>query len=196
MNNYTDSKVPFSDRKRNIYHSETYFGCVKDKPNTKGRFAVEDWVKCREVFHNRCHKAQKFLFQHGKRAKNEYIAAFIGKIEEDLGVFPRTQFVSSHIGHVLWVYPSSWWVTHAMRRSLFTILLKSGQRYRPQQKNFEKALYSERYLRNTELAVQRFLKGYTHYEGKIVGWYSQFFHGGYPRQRMNIVKIRKLLVKP
>jgi hypothetical protein len=194
MNNFSDDKVAFIDTKKHNYDDYVYFGTIDSE--RKGKPVVGSWVACRDVFHANSHRVKKFLFHHRKAATNRNIAAFIGKIEDDLGVHPKSKFTSTKIVNVVLVEPSRWWTHYAMKRSLFTILLRSAQKYDPSTKNFKEALYSEEYLRDTKTATLRFLKGHTSYKGKITGWYNQFRYGGICGRKPTVDKIKKLLVKP
>ena len=193
--NFADDKIVFVDRKRSIYTSSVGFGRLRNK-SSKGRFVVEAWTPCREIFHRDSYKVKQFLFQHRTRAKQDCIAAFIERIEEDLNVRPKSKFYSTFVPNVMLVIPSPWWANFSMKRSLFTILLRAGQKYDCKKDNFEEALYSDRYSKKTKDAVSRFMEGHTRYRGRIIGWYNQFFHGGWDYRRPDADKIKKLLVKP
>jgi hypothetical protein len=86
-----------------------------------------------------------------------------------------------------------------MKRSLFTILLRCGQNYDFVRGNFEEALNSVSYARNTQYAVKRFLEGNTKYTGNMRGWNLQFYWGGSfaesPKTPTNDA-VDKLLIKP
>ncbi len=195
MNNFYDDKLVFLDTKKHTYDDYVYFGSLAAEEK-KGKSVVETWVACRDVFHVNSHKVKKFLFHHRKSATNQNIAAFIGKIEDDLGISPKTKFVSTKIPNVVLVEPSRWWTHYSMKRSLFTILLRAAQKHDPNAKNFKEVLYSEDYLSETKTAVLRFLKGHTSYKGKISGWHNQFYYGGICGRKPTTDKIKKLLVKP
>ena len=53
-------------------------------------------------------------------------------------------------------------------------MLRCGQNYNWEENNFEEALFSIRYTRETPYAVKRFLSGYTKYRGRTTGWYDEF----------------------
>jgi hypothetical protein len=61
-----------------------------------------------------------------------------------------------------------------MRRSLFTILLRSSNTYDQDAGNFDGALYSNSYAEKTRIAIEYFFAGNTVYKGKKRGWYKQF----------------------
>ena len=98
----------------------------------------------------------------------------MSKVERILDVQPRSHFGPTQRKTIMWIRPSRWWTVKAMRRSLFTILLRAGSNYNMDLDNFEEALYSNQYSLNTKYAVQRFLAGNTLYVGKKRGWYKQF----------------------
>jgi hypothetical protein len=85
-----------------------------------------------------------------------------------------------------------------MRRSFFTAMLRAGQSYDIVENNFEEALWTNRYLRQSQYATLRFLRGYTEYTGGITGWNNQFFWGGsgWRPKSPSEQEVRKLLVKP
>jgi len=57
---------------------------------------------------------------------------------------------------------------------LFTILLRCGQDYDIEKDNFEEALYKNKYVKETKIAVQQFINGYTWYKGENTGWRNKF----------------------
>jgi hypothetical protein len=61
-----------------------------------------------------------------------------------------------------------------MRRSLFTILLRSSNTYDQDSGNFDEALYSNSYAEKTRIAIEYFFAGNTVYKGKKRGWHRQF----------------------
>jgi hypothetical protein len=80
-----------------------------------------------------------------------------------------------------------------MKRSLFTILLRCGQNYHPKIDDFDEALFSDLYTKQTEFALRRFMDGHTKYTGQRRGWYNQFKQEGVTTDKQ---KIERLLVLP
>lgn len=146
----------------------------KPKGFRSGRYEAGTWHRCREVWHNYLKNLNLFFYSHDT-GKTRAIAAFMGKIETILDIHPRSHFGPTQRKTICWVEPSAWWTRLAMRRSLFTILLRAGHSYKIDDDNFEQALYSHRYAEETWYAVQRFLAGNTTYTGRRRGWYNQFY---------------------
>lgn len=169
----------------------------RSKERNGNRYKAGLWYSCRDLFHSILYNLKLFFFSH-KLGKGHCIAAFMKKVEEKLDVQPRSEFGPTQRKTIMWVKPSKWWTSKAMRRSLFTILLRCGDAYIPNKDNFEKALFSNQYAKETKTAVNRFLAGYTEYTGKKRGWYNQFkfdeieFFG---KGSITEEEINKLLVK-
>lgn len=200
------SSLPNYFRKRNFEMPEKQqfmrlkkgsFSCVDFKKDD-GTLVAKEWFYCREYFHNYSQGIRSLLFCHIKcRGKN--IAAFINRVEEMVGVSPRSKFGPTQRYDISWIKISPWWSTTSMRRSLFTILIRCGQFYNYRKDNFDEALLSSRYTRQTEFAVRRFLSGHTKYTGRQRGWYRQFRFGSklvYRTERLPDEDVCKLLVMP
>jgi len=138
------------------------------------RHRAGQWYYCRELFHAQLKSLNLFFFSH-EIDKGQSIALFLQKIEDILDVQPRSKFGPTQRKTIMWIEPSGWWTNRSMRRSLFTILLRSASEYEPEKDNFEEALWSDPYSMATKYAVNRFLDGYTTYVGKKRGWYKQFY---------------------
>jgi len=135
-----------------------------------GSFSLEDpfaWVKCREQFASRyCENTTGFYFSHSYDY-GQNIANFIVKTEEILSVSNKISFSTFSLTnrpYAIWVNPSSFWSRCTVRRSLFTILLRSGAFYDPKIDNYENALRSDAYASQTLNAIKRFLFGYTEFD--------------------------------
>jgi hypothetical protein len=149
-----------------------------------GSIMPSQWQDCREIWHSENKNLKFFFFSHpsgtGKNA-----ARFMEKFEKKVDATPSRMGLTQR-KTISWVEPSAWWQS-SMRRSLYTILLRSAPAYKPNKDNFRQALYSNEYAEATEEAVERFLDGYTYYTGRTRGWYKQFHK---PKN------LNKLLVKP
>lgn len=162
-----------------------------------GTLIAKEWLYCREYFQDESKGINQFLFCHSKdKIKN--IFAFINKIENVLKINKFSLMGPTQRKNVSWIKPSNWWLRTSMKRSLFTALLRCGQRYNPQIDNFEEALFSYFYTKDTKQAVKRFLQGNTKYTGKKKGWYNQFKWGykTHNYQKIGLKEINKLLIKP
>jgi hypothetical protein len=171
-----------------------------NKPNP-GSFAAEgsniSWVPCREQFANKFNESlEGFYFSH-ERDKGEDIAAFITKTEEIIEQSP-SHFAKTNKNFALWIQPSAFWRNCAIRRSLLTILLRSGAHFNHEEDNYEEALYSHEYVRKTKPAIKRFLFGFTEFirdevalgNGHVftLGWLATF-------SSKNDVQIRSQLLR-
>lgn len=145
----------------------------KPRSVVSGRYAAGQWYNCREIWHYELKDVPLFFFSH-LTGKTRAVAAFMQKVEDILDVTPRSHYGPTQRKTICWVEPSSWWTRLAMRRSLFTILLRVGQHYKTEEDNFEQALFSHHYTKNTRYAVERFMAGNTYYTGRKRGWYNQF----------------------
>lgn len=143
----------------------------EDKLNL--RYSVNGWFDCRELWHSQLYNLNLFFYTH-KSGTGKDIATFLSKIEDILELKSRSNFGPTQRKTIMWIEPSKWWTKPAMRRSLFTVLLRSAASYSASQDNFEQALYSNYYASKTRPAVEWFLKGNTVYTGKRTGWFKQF----------------------
>jgi hypothetical protein len=137
------------------------------------QYIVNAWFDCRELWHTHLYNLNLFFYTH-KANTGIDIAAFISKIEKILNLRNKTKFGPTQRKTIMWIEPSKWWTKPPMRRSLFTILLRSAANYSIEKDNFEESLYSNAYALKTKPAIQWFLQGNTVYSGKKIGWYKQF----------------------
>lgn len=133
---------------------------------------------CRERFACQWHSRTKAIFfRHD--ADGRKIAKFILKTEQIVHEKKHTNFALTTCKPVLWVEPSRFWMRCRMRRALFTILLRAGMSYDPDQDNYEEALFSDAYAKSTRYAVMRFLFGFTKYVGPTPGGSSTLETSGW-----------------
>jgi hypothetical protein len=146
----------------------------------------DSWQSCREVFAaSFTRKCETFLFSH-KPNTTAAIQAFFSKIENILKLKKnRTVVIPTTKANISYIQVPDWWRKYLIRRSLFTILLRSGQNYKPQIDNFEQALYSDRYANETKEALAAFLSGNTFCKRASIhsGWRNTF-----SQQNANFVK--------
>jgi len=168
---------------------------------------VGHWYRCREDFleSQGRNRSIAYCFRNGPlTASGRDIASFMRIVERKAKVSPKSEFGPTQLNKVIWIKLSPWWHTSSMKRSFLSMMLRSAQNYRSRKDNFESALFGRsnvnRYSRQTEFAVRRFLRGYTRYTGLKLGWHTQFGEGDYYRGRYcgkpDEVKVRQLLVKP
>jgi hypothetical protein len=154
------------------------------------RYKVIQWCTCRDLFHSRLYNLKLFFFSH-QTGKGRSVSEFMQKVESILEIKNRSEYGATQRKTIMWIKPSYWWTQRAMRRSLYTILLRAGNGYSPSKDNFEEALFSNFYTTKTQYAVRRFLAGNTIYTGKKKGWYNQFHNID-----SNTDLVDLLLVKP
>jgi len=158
---------------------------LDEQPPQVGSFAIDEptinWYKCREQFANRFGKdCEGMFFSHERgHEHSERVAWFMAIVEEILDLKERSEYAKCTKNFAMWLRPSSFWLDCEMKRSLFTILLRSGLEFDIKKNNFESALFSVNYSSETKLAVMRFLFGFTKYApdptiGCVKGWWSAF----------------------
>jgi len=165
-----------------------------------GSFALEaefpslvKWDHCREQFAVKFTEELKgFFFSHAAN-KGKSVSEFFHTFEDIVfDVYEKkrkkTQFIKTNNPSVLWVQPSKFWKKCRIKRSLLTILLRSGANYCTDKKNFDDCLFfsdykENQYIRNTKNAIMRFMFGFTEFVGKIPvasvsiekhGWFEEF----------------------
>jgi hypothetical protein len=164
-----------------------------------GYFSVEEpinWQKCRETFADRfTSNISGFYFSHAPEPKvSDAVYKFILRTEDVLRVgginLNPTKISKTNRNFAIWVEPSMFWKDCEFKRSLLTIFLRCGTEYRDE--DYEKALFSQIYIKDTTPAVKRFLFGFTQYNKLEVnpkGWVNAF---------MNKTKddVKTILTKP
>jgi hypothetical protein len=171
-------------------YAPTVGGFARTQKIIGERHKVDHWYYCREIFHNILYNLRLIFFCHNT-GKGAAVAAFIGKIEEAIDVQPRSEFGPTQMKKMMWIKPSPWWTKIGMHRSLFTILLRASLKYVPSKDNFEEAVSSDKYLKETPYAFSRFMSGHTKYTGRKRGWHKQFCI-----MAQSCEEIDKLLIKP
>jgi hypothetical protein len=169
-----------------------------------GAFAVDgekiSWVKCREQFAPKFSSYINGIYFVHEKDKGESVAAFILQAEKVLGVSykDRSAFSKTNKDCVIWVNVSPFWKECELRRSLLTILLRAGMNYSIEENNFSKTLFSNLYVKQTEMAIKRFFFGFVNFRGQMVmalnrtnrkGWVNIFKDAG-------VKDVKKILVKP
>lgn len=171
------------------------------------------WESCRDVFKNHFQQNVEGFFFSIKGTSHELIAEFVWNFEKILRVsgceLKHSSFSKTSRPTLLWTAPSEFWKECELRRSLFTILVRTALFYR--QTNFEDCLFdftekgnkwARKYLKTTKEALERFMLGYTqiNYEHKRIaqlskgsqstfGWLQVF--GGVPSSAL-----KTMLVSP
>lgn len=153
------------------------------------KYRIINWHYCRDIFHPYLYNLDLFFFAHDPN-KSYNIASFMERLERKVNIDYFSEYGPTQRKNIMWIRPSKWWTLKSMKRSLFTILLRSANNYNPNKKNFKEALFSDPYAAATEYAISRFLTGYTHYTGSKKGWLDQFYE-----VRLNKKSIDSLLVK-
>lgn len=133
-----------------------------------GSFALDKsplmFETCRERFAGLFQEdIDGFYLKIGCNQSNN-VAQFIWKTESILNV-DKSKFSLTNYDTVLWVEPSYFWKKCPLKRSLYTIFLRSGNDYFEEKDNYEEALFRHEYVAVTKKAVMRFLFGYTKYVG-------------------------------
>ena len=179
-----------------------------------GYFAMDSdlnppqWDYCREQFSLRfSEKSKGLFFSHHYcdfcAGTCDDIAQFILKTEEIIDIesygYKATTFNKTNQECVTWISPSRFWMHCFIKRSLLTILLRASLKYSLKKDNYEEALYSYKYIRDTKLAVMRFLYGFTEFvppaewikkKSSIkTGWQSMF-------KSATIADVKRLLIHP
>ena len=135
-------------------------------------YFVRQWYRCRDLWQVKMGKPDVFFLAH-KNGKSKNIIEFMKQVENILNLEQKSEYGLTQKKFIIYIKPSKWWLDKAIKKSLFTLLLRCGSIYN--KNNFQQALISEEYLEKTKESVDRFLSGHTNYNGKVRGWYNQFF---------------------
>lgn len=131
---------------------------------------IISWHHCRDIFH--CEAAKNnvfnFYFAHNKN-QLKHIKDFINKVEEQLKLEERTEFVPENLEFCL-VKTAPFWTWQDMKFSLFTILLRASLHHKGGNIDLE----SNEYLLNTKSAVNLFMSGRTKYAWWGGNWHRTF----------------------
>jgi hypothetical protein len=138
------------------------------------------WERCRDNIQAVSALAlnKGFWFLHNKNA-GQKVAAFIDRLESKLKIPTRTTFNPTELPErFIFVNMSPWWNENLIRRSFFTMAIRSGNAYSLRKLNFLACFEKDKYAKNSMTAVNLFLEGYTHCRGVVknryMGW-DRFF---------------------
>lgn len=152
-------------------------------------YHIRQWYKCRDLWHTKMGQPDVFFLAH-EYGKSKNIIQFMKIIEDKLNLKDKSQYGFTQKKFIIYIKPSKWWLQKAIKKSLYTLFLRCGSKYIPSKNNFTDALYSEKYICETKYAVERFLNGYTNYNGRTRGWHNQFF-----LRKPSISQTNKLLTR-
>jgi len=152
-----------------------------------------NWHGCRESFHEDWlgYKSSDLIYYCHDRNKGQSIGRFIARIESRLGLKTRTEIGPTQRVNVSWVKVAPWWHQNEARRTFFSIVLRAARRYNPSKRNFNEALYTNKYGKQTRPAIEYFLKGHTRYSFPryyFDGWCETF-------KKLKLQEVSKLLIK-
>lgn len=119
------------------------------------------WFFCRDVFQVR--GDQDFLFSC-RTGCGKNVACLVRDVEKILGIEPKTECGPTQT-RVIWVNMSPWWYKDQLRKSFFTMMLRSGNGYDMSGdiKSILKAFNRQKYGKLTKTAIARFLSGFTEF---------------------------------
>jgi len=146
-----------------------------------------NWVTCRETFHRYVMRRQtKGFFFHVGKATCGQVARFIHEMERRLKLPEQSRFYKTTNQKVTYIEVSPFWRQQAMRRQLFTVLLRCGRYY---MSDFLKAIQKDVYGKQTYKAIRHFMKGYTDLASCRGGWVNCFFEKRYdPKTRKQLTE--------
>lgn len=146
------------------------------------RKTINQWHTCREQFHPvlfRRKTDKTFLFSAQTVPNKRAVIKFMEEAQKRACV-PEDKWIifrDTNVGGVMHVTPGPWWSSQDMKLSFLTILLRCGLMYdpdNPTEANFNNALFYRDYTKDTKPAVDRFLSGYTKFNGRSKMWYQTF----------------------
>lgn len=160
-------------------YGQAIFGIVIPMPRVANgpHIPTLSWIACRDGLQGTQNDilGNGFYFTHLANASLNS-ANFLLRVEEMLNISPVSVYKSTNIHNVTWIRPAPWWLSSWIRKSFLSLMLRCAFRYNMQ--NFNEALYSIEYTRQTKPAVEKFLKGFTVYDynpsGTGDGWFNQF----------------------
>lgn len=156
-----------------------------------GHYALDripfNFQKCRDnVFDIFTEETEGLFFSHEDN-QHLNVVAFISKVEDILNLEEKSICSPTGFSFTTWVIPSKFWKNCPIKRSLFTLFLRSGMMYDCEKNNFDEALVSdvECYGKDTIVALKRFLFGFTYYDNEAskktiydcyakFGWHTVF----------------------
>jgi len=182
------------------FDSKKIINTIYQSPSI-GQFALEaepnktiSWDHCREQFLGKMNNINGFFFSHLPN-KGKDIAFFVHKFELILSISLENMifstFAETDKDHVLWISPSKFWFDCLLKKSLFTLVIRSGLNYDFEKNNFDDCLFGEyvenKMIRETKSAFKRFMYGFTKFTGILPlastnptstlirhGWHSEF----------------------
>lgn len=167
-----------------------------------GSFALDvsplKFETCRERFARNFDENTIGFFLKHPSDKGYNVACFLRKTECVLQQTEFSSFSETNRDTILWIEPCAFWKECQMRRSLLTILVRAGMVYDFKNDNYEEALFKQEYASPTRLAIQRFLFGFTKYNGPLDNNTSTLERRGWKTvfQGKSISDIKTMLVCP
>lgn len=152
-----DKFVPFE-----IYSPTSGVFSLASRPETGAIVQNKRWFSCREEFAS-CWADNlnlSLIFTINNQTI-EKIAEFVCITEKKLGLTTYSKFFKfNHTSNIILIEVSAWWKESEVRRQFFTALLRSSLNY-VEEKDYETALYSAKYFKESRPAVEYFLAGNT-----------------------------------
>lgn len=161
--------------------SYTLYGTVSGRKN----LIAKNFHGCRESFHYQCIKNKRMLFCCKVNGEDTIditrnVIKFMNIVEDKLKI--KSEFHVTNKKNIIYIKFHEFWMKQAMRKSLFTALLKTSQYFREDvakstgfEAEFNNAIEKIYYLKETKKALKLFLSGRTKYTGNICGWYNAFY---------------------
>jgi hypothetical protein len=124
-----------------------------------GRGRTIQWEHCRENFQESSRNKKLILFRY-KTGEGNRIKAFLARFLKDLNLRGSLRFRKTDTRGVLAISLGDFWRTE-VHRSLLTALIRVGRDYTGSTNSYKSILQNGDYLRYTQNALKRFMRGYT-----------------------------------
>ena len=169
-------------------YNDNIFGHGFARYNAKNK-RVGTFYGCREQFHRSESLSNGHIVYSPKNMPKggiQKLGKFIFLVEEKLKIKDKTSLYRVHYKtrhgavrkNVVLIKLSKFWINRGPTiKSLFTILLRAGIAHT----NIETAVNNQPYLKQTKIAVHRFLSGYTHCKSGAGLWVSAMSSGFFCR---------------
>ena len=158
-----DVELPLADNKVSI--SKKHIGMATVYKSQKEKCWKLKLIKaphhCRDVIQNWWLSAENHQLRYlvmGVTDKKEAVVSYIKDVENILNLKEKTIIGSIKDKNAIWVRVSSFWLTSAMRKSIFTAFLKTGLEYNG---NFQETNMNSEYFSTNQEHLDYFLAGHT-----------------------------------
>jgi len=170
--------------KSNYVPQQGQFGLIRYQRSKYGHYesGYIEWFNCRDSFHTQWLRRNNETLLYVCNKNN--VKKFIDLAEKTLRLWNKTTIHNTENKNIAYIYPAPFWKDCPLRMSLFTILLRAGQKYTDEME-WRETLFEYPYAYETKEAIAYFFAGHTVSKVKHQeGWHKTFAYEHPPMNKM------------